>query len=80
MELPWNAEDVQALRVLDMQFARRIAPGTSDETRVVVLHKIRVECTALEPQYRLESIEWLRANGCIRMYGQPLPPPGVLPL
>lgn len=50
-----------------------------DTVIIVALHKARVECTMVDLDLRLESVEWLRARNYTRRGGIPLPPPGVEP-
>ena len=70
----------KALRTLDVNLARAISDAkSSDEIILIGLHKARVEATSIDRGLRLESVEWLRARGIKRMFGQPLPAPGELP-
>lgn len=69
----------EALRKLDIEWARRRCPGIDEFTALVALHKTRYDCATLEDHYRHESGEWLRSYGFKAMQGRPLLPPGQLP-
>lgn len=69
----------KALLELDMDYARQMMPGTSDEVRRLAMHKARYECTALPREVRHQSGEWLRAGGYRRLTGDELLPEGALP-
>lgn len=69
-----------ALRTLDMDFARKLMPGaSSDEVRLMALHKARYETTSMEPALRHASRAWLAERGYKRLTGTDLLPEGVLP-
>ncbi len=69
-----------ALATLDMEYAREILPNaSSDEVRLMAMHKARYECTAIMPALRHESEDWLRQHGCTRLNGGPLLPYLELP-
>jgi hypothetical protein len=74
------AERNKALENLDMEYARRMIPmATSDDVRLMAMHKARYECTDIAAEFRHQSGEWLRNNGCSRMTGDALLPEGELP-
>lgn len=68
----------EALRTLDLVWARKQFPLANDETLLVGLHKARYICTSIDRTLRLESAAWLRERGFngLRM---PLLPEGELP-
>lgn len=73
-------ERLNALRTLDVAWARREAPGaSSDEVLLIALHKARYRCREIEAALRHESAEWLRSRACGDLFGEPLLPPGRLP-
>ncbi|WP_140637254.1 hypothetical protein [Methylibium rhizosphaerae] len=73
-------ERLNALRTLDVAWARREAPGaSSDEVLLVALHKARYRCREIDAALRHESAEWLRSRGCGDLFGEPLLPAGQLP-
>jgi hypothetical protein len=64
-----------ALATLDMEYAREALPdATSDEVRLVAMHKARYECVAIMAALRHESEDWLRQRGYSRIDGTPLLP------
>lgn len=71
----------EALRTLDMDYARRVLPqASSDEVRLLAMHKARYECKTIGPEYRHASGAWLRERGFGRgIPGEPLLPEGELP-
>lgn len=74
------AERNRALQSLDMDYARRMLPGaTSDFVRLVAMHKARYECTAVAPEARHASADWLRQHKLGRATGDDLLPEGQLP-
>lgn len=76
----WAAERDAALRTLDLDWARRMAPGAaSDEVRLVAMHKARACCAQIPRELRLASVEWLRERGLCLIDGLALPAPGELP-
>ncbi len=75
------AERNAALVTLDMDYARRMLPtASSDEVRLLAMHKARYECTAIAAEFRHASGHWLREHGSKRMDGSELLPEGELPL
>lgn len=69
-----------ALAALDMDYARRLMPDvSSDEVRIIAMHKARYETTTMARELRHESGAWLRAHGYGRFGGLPLLPEGELP-
>lgn len=68
-----------ALRSLDLSWARQHFPNADDETLLISLHKARYVCTDIEPHMRHASAEWLRARNLHDLYGLDLLPPGELP-
>jgi hypothetical protein len=76
----WLQHRNEALRTLDMDWARRQLPGASDdEVRLLSMHKARYELKQLEPEYRHASGAWLRERGYRRFDGTELLPDGELP-
>lgn len=75
----WIKERDEALRTLDISFARRDVPDASDEVLSTVIHMARYLCTSIEAALRLESGEYLRAHGITQIDGIELLPPGELP-
>jgi hypothetical protein len=75
----FRRERNQALRTLDLAWARGLIPGGNEEALLVALHKVRYHCAAIEPALRIESAEWLRTRGLHDLGGLPLLPPGELP-
>lgn len=67
-----------ALRKLDMEWARKMLPdASSDHVRLMAMHKARYEATGIEKHLRLESQAWLQDHGYGRMCGiafDPEPP------
>lgn len=58
----------EALRTLDMDYARTAIPGaSSDEVRLMALHKARYETTRIAPELRQESRAWLEERGDTRL-------------
>jgi hypothetical protein len=76
----WKAERNKALETLDMDFARRMMPGaSSDDVRLMSMHKGRYECIEVADALRSISGEWLRSHGFGRIDGTPILPAGELP-
>lgn len=74
------AERNQAFIALDIQWARRMAPGlTSDEAAILALHKARYECKQIPDDLRQDSRRFLIAAGSTRLGDLPWPPEGELP-
>jgi hypothetical protein len=70
----------KALIELDMDYARLMLPkASSDEVRLIALHKARYNCTAIPAEYRHASRKWLAERGYQGMAGQELLPEGELP-
>ena len=70
----------QALRTLDMEYARKTMPAaSSDEVRLMAMHKARYEVTSMEPDLRHASRVWLQDRGYARFYDLPWPTDGGLP-
>jgi hypothetical protein len=62
----WITERNEALRTLDLRYARRslkLGDDVDDEVLWLALHKARVNCTGVAEQYREESKFWLRRRG-----------------
>lgn len=74
------AERDRMLIELDLLAAAKIMPDTSDDVRIVAMHKARYECTSIDDPSRHKSGEWLRERGYGRMYGMELLPKGELPV
>jgi hypothetical protein len=69
-----------ALTTLDLNWARKLLPeGTSDEILLTSMHKARYDCTAIAPELRHASGDWLRSRGLTRIAGLEWPPTGELP-
>ena len=69
-----------ALETLNMDWARRIMPeATSDEVRIIAMHKARYECTGVSRRARLESASWLRQKKYKRLDMSQILPEGELP-
>jgi len=68
-----------ALRTLDLHWARHIDPSASDEVLLLALHKARYLLVDFDPVLRHESAAWLRAGGHDQLHGFPLLPEGELP-
>jgi N-acetylglutamate synthase-like GNAT family acetyltransferase len=75
----WRKVRDRMLAEMNMQWAREMMPGTTDQIRIMAMHKARVEALDMDRALRLESIEWLRERGFSRGTGDTLPPPGMLP-
>ena len=70
----------EALRTLDMDYARRLMPGASnDEVRLLALHKVRYEATSIEPELRHDSRAWMEKHGYKRFNDLPWSTDGSLP-
>jgi hypothetical protein len=75
-------EFIAAMKTLDIEFGRsRLPPNSdiSDEGIIAGYHKLRYECTALDPEFRHASGHYLRERGLTRMHLRPLLPEGDLP-
>lgn len=69
-----------ALRTLDLDWARLQVPyEVQDAVLLLSLHQSRVEVTAIEPDVRRESMQWLKDRGYTRWKGQAWPPNEELP-
>lgn len=73
------AQRNRAFEMLDMNYARAMLPNSSDEVRLVALHKSRYECCQISDDLRRESEAWLKRRGFSRFKGQPWPADGSLP-
>jgi hypothetical protein len=74
------ADRNDALRTLDLDYARRMLPGaSSDFVRLMAMHKARYECCQIEQELRHASAAWLRSHGFNDMNGNPILPEGQLP-
>lgn len=74
------AERNRALKKIDMEYARRTMPGaSSDEVRLMAMHKARYEVTAMPARLRHASREWLELRGYRRLYDLPWPADRSLP-
>lgn len=68
----FNARRDKALAELDMEWAReQMLTASSDEVRLISMHKARYEAVNIEPALRLESKAWLQERGYGRLYGLP---------
>lgn len=62
-----------ALARMDMDYLRIMLPDASnDAVRIIAAHKARLECVGLPDMVRIESRDWLRANGFRRFDGTPV--------
>jgi hypothetical protein len=71
-----------ALIRLDTEWARKQKPGMERWTKsqlLLTLHKARHQCTAIPASLRIESARWLKDNGWVDMFGQPIDDPERLP-
>lgn len=68
----------RALIALDLEYARGLMPATTDEVRLVAMHKARYEVASIPRELRHASGAWLRERCYGRMCG-PLLPEGELP-
>jgi hypothetical protein len=69
-----------ALAVMDMEWARKNMPyATSDEVRIIAMHKARYECTNLSNLTRQQSKDWLSSRGYSRIDGSKFLPDGEFP-
>lgn len=70
----------KAIINLDLNYARREMPGaSSDEVRLMALHKSRYELTAAPRELRHSSRHWLESRGLHRFGWKFWLPEGVLP-
>jgi hypothetical protein len=65
-----------ALRSLDIEWARALIPGMTDEGLLIGLHQARCACADMEDELREESAEWLRAHDGASAAGMPPPAAG----
>ncbi len=57
----WRVKRNRALATLDMDYARREMPAaSSDEVRLMAMHKARVECADIDSSLRLPRVKWLQ--------------------
>jgi len=64
----------EALVALDMDWARDRMPGsTTDEIRLMAMHKARYECTGIADDLRHDSRKWLQERGFQRLVDDFLP-------
>ncbi len=74
------AERDQALATLDMEYARKMIPAaSSDEVRLIALHKARYEAVSIDPILRHSSGVWLKKRGYRRLGGMDFLPSEELP-
>ena len=74
------AERNEALRTLDMDYARRVIPqASSDEVRLLSMHKARYHCTMIDAALRRDSARWLAARGSTDLNRESIDPEGELP-
>lgn len=69
----------EAMRTLDLTYARAVVPNTHDEILLVALHKARYETPEIEEDLRHASGDWLREHDYTRINGRPILPKGRLP-
>ncbi len=68
-----NAPNHTALLTLDMDYARKAMPDASgDDVRLAAMHKARHALTSMPMALRIESAQWLKANGMAGLGGMPL--------
>ena len=72
------AERDRALIALDLEYARGLMPATTDDVRLIAMHKARYETTSIPRELRHASGAWLRERSYGRVRG-PLLPEGELP-
>lgn len=75
----WVKERDDALTALDLDWARKQAPGLRTESLLCGMHKARYEATRIAPELRHASRHWLEENGYHRLNSLPWPPQGELP-
>ena len=75
----WLAERNEALRTLDLAWARKQQPKISEDALPIALHKARYECTAISDELRQQSRAWLEVRAYSRMGGIPFSADGTLP-
>lgn len=76
----YTRERDEALRTLDLGWARKNAPrAADDEVLLLALHKTRYEVTTVPAELRHESRRWMEEHGYSRRGGVPWPDAGVLP-
>jgi hypothetical protein len=69
-----------ALRDLDMDYARAVMPNaSSDEVRLIAMHKARYECTEIFTDLRQASERWLKERQYKRLGNLDWPTSGELP-
>jgi hypothetical protein len=74
----WREARNNALRFMDIEWARQQFPGASDALLTLSMHKARYDCTDIPDELRHRSAEWLRAGSFGDGQGNPLLPPGQL--
>ena len=65
------AERNKALSDLDMDYARRMMPATTDRIRLVAMHKARYECVQISADLRAASRKFLESTRHSRLGGIP---------
>lgn len=68
----WKAARNQALRTLDLEYARAQMPYLSGAVILMGLHKARLHCKEIESELRRESQAWLSERGLTDALGQPV--------
>jgi hypothetical protein len=69
-----------ALLNLDMDWARKNMPAaSSDEVRLIAMHKARYDCTGIEDSERHASRKWLQERGYKRIENMEFLQEGKLP-
>jgi hypothetical protein len=69
-----------ALSKLDMEWARRMMPhASSDEVRLIAMHKARHQAINIPERLRRQSARWLFDHHYKDLLGNPIDPLGPLP-
>lgn len=69
----WVKERDEALRTLDLAWARQQHPEGKDEVLLIGMHKARYEAVNIAPELRQQSRVWLEERGYKRIAGMEFP-------
>lgn len=69
----------EAIKTLNLDFAKGIFPEAKEETLLIALHKSRYELRSMPDDLRKESGDWLRERGYGRLGLGAILPDGELP-